>query len=106
MLTVLPVYKAFQEWLGRAALLAPMWQAWSSGDRRGAVAAVPAQVVNDLIIRGPTHEIRAHVLRYLEAGVDTAFLQLLTFEPDAARKRETLLEAMRALAPVSRASGP
>src|SRR5213594_435763 len=37
-----PVYKAFQEWLGHAALLTPMWQAWSSGDRRGAVAAVPA----------------------------------------------------------------
>ena len=101
-----PVYKAFQEWLGRAALLAPMWQAWSSGDRRGAVAAVPAQVVNDLILRGSTQEIRAQVLRYLETGVDTAVLQLLTFEPDAARKREVLLEAMRALAPASRASSP
>jgi alkanesulfonate monooxygenase SsuD/methylene tetrahydromethanopterin reductase-like flavin-dependent oxidoreductase (luciferase family) len=94
-----PVYQAFQEWLGRAALLTPMWQAWSSGDRRGAVAAVPEQVVNDLIIRGSTAEIRAHVLRYLEADVDTAFLQLLTFEPDAARRREVLLEAMRTLAP-------
>lgn len=94
-----PVYKAFHEWLGRTEVLAPMWDAWAGGDRKGAVAAVPQQVMNDLIIRGSTEEIRAHVLRYMDAGVDTAFLALSTLEQDPARERGILMEATRALAP-------
>ncbi len=96
-----PVYQAFQKWLGRGEALTPMWQAWSSGDRKGAVAAIPERVVNDLIIRGSKEEMRAHVRRYMDAGVDTAFLQLQSFEPDLTRKRQVLLEGIRALAPIS-----
>lgn len=94
-----PVYRAFHEWLGRAAVLGPMWDAWERGDRKGAVAAVPEKVIDDLIIRGSTDEIRAHVSRYLAAGIDTAFLSLSTAEPDPDRKREIVLGAVRALAP-------
>jgi probable F420-dependent oxidoreductase len=99
-----PVYRAFQEWLGRAGVLEPMWNAWGGGDRRSAVSAVPAPVMNDLIIRGSMSEISAHVDRYLDAGVDTAFLALSTAEADPARRRAILLDAMRALAPARRAS--
>jgi len=94
-----PVYKAFQEWLGRTEALAPMWTAWAGGDRKAAVAAVPEQVINDLIIRGSMEEIRTHVCRYLEAGVDTAFLQFSTAEQDPERRRDVLRAAMRALGP-------
>jgi probable F420-dependent oxidoreductase len=94
-----PVYRAFHEWLGRGGALAPMWKAWAEGDRKGAVGAVPDEVIGDLIIRGSTDDIRAHVRRYLDAGVDTAFLSLSTLEPDAERRRTILLEAVRALAP-------
>ena len=94
-----PVYKAFQQWLGRSELLGPMWEAWDSGDRRGALAAIPAQAVHELTLRGTMDNIRAHVQRYLDAGVDTAFLYLLTREKDPARKREVILQAIRALAP-------
>jgi alkanesulfonate monooxygenase SsuD/methylene tetrahydromethanopterin reductase-like flavin-dependent oxidoreductase (luciferase family) len=97
-----PVYRAFQEWLGRGEALGPMWSAWQSGDRRAAVAAVPERVMNDLIIRGPIDAIRAHVQRYLDAGVDTAFLALSTLEQDPARRRAIQLDAMRALAPATR----
>lgn len=96
-----PVYKAFQEWLGRAELFTPMWEAWRRGDRQGAVASIPDQVVNALTLRGSMEEIRDHILRYLDAGVDTAFLHLLTLERDPVRKRETLMAAIRALAPAS-----
>jgi len=96
-----PVYQAFQKWLGREEALTPMWQAWGSGDRKGAVAAIPEKVVNDLIIHGSKEDMRAHVLRYLDAGVDTAFLQLQSFEPDPARKRQALLAGIRTLAPSS-----
>jgi probable F420-dependent oxidoreductase len=94
-----PVYRAFQEWLGRGTALEAMWSAWRAGDRKSAVAAVPEQVMNDLIVRGSMSEIRAHVGRYLDAGIDTAFLALSTTEPDPARSRAILLDAMRALAP-------
>lgn len=94
-----PVYRAFQQWLGRTAALQPMWDAWSAGDRKAALAAVPEGVMNELIVRGSRDEIGAHVQRYLDAGVDTAFLSLSTFESDPARRREVLRAAMRALAP-------
>jgi alkanesulfonate monooxygenase SsuD/methylene tetrahydromethanopterin reductase-like flavin-dependent oxidoreductase (luciferase family) len=94
-----PVYRAFQKWLGREAVLTPMWQAWDAGDRKGAVAAVPEPVISDLLVLGSPQEMRAHVQRYMDAGVDTAFLQFHSFVADPARKRETILAAMRALAP-------
>ena len=97
-----PVYRAFHEWLGRTEALQPMWDAWSRGDRKAAVTAIPREVVDDLIIRGSMDEIRAHVRRYHAAGVDTAFLSLSTFEQDPARKQQVLLDAMRALAPGAR----
>jgi probable F420-dependent oxidoreductase len=94
-----PVYRAFHEWLGRTPVLTPMWQAWERGDRKAAVEAIPDRVVNDLLIRGSMDQMRAHVRRYLDSGIDTAFLSLSTVETDLARKREILLEALRALAP-------
>src|SRR5437870_1723220 len=85
--------------LRRAAALGPMWEAWGRGDRKGAVAAVPDKVIDDLIIRGSIDEIDRHVRRYLAAGIDTAFLSLSTVEQDPARKREVVRSAIRALAP-------
>lgn len=80
-----PVYRAFHEWLGRSEVLKPMWDAWASGDRRGAVAAVPADVLDDLLIWGTASERNAAVQRYLDAGVDTAILHLISFAPEAER---------------------
>ena len=94
-----PVYRAFQEWLGRTDALGPMWEAWSRGDRRGAMAAIPERVVRDLIPQGAMADIRARVRCYLDAGIDTAFLHLSTIEPNAEKKRQILMDATRALAP-------
>ena len=44
-------------------------------------------------------EIRAHVGRYLDAGVDTAVLRLITHETDPDCLKAVQLEALRALAP-------
>jgi probable F420-dependent oxidoreductase len=97
-----PVYRAYQDWLGRGPALSPMWEAWERGDRRAAVAAVPERVMADLILRGSMADIRAHVQRYLDAGIDTAFLQVSTLESDPARRRRLLGDALRALAPSAR----
>lgn len=94
-----PVYQAFQQWIGRGNLLQPMWDAWAQGDRRGALAAIPDQAVQELTLRGSMDEIRAHIQRYFDAGVDTAFLHLQTMEREPERKRQVIMDAIRALAP-------
>ncbi len=94
-----PVYRAYQEWLGRTEALAPMWNAWAGGDRKGAVAAIPERVIDELVGRGPLAEIRKRVRRYMDNGLDTAFLSLMTTEADPERKRALLREAIRTLAP-------
>jgi len=94
-----PVYHAYQEWLGRAPALQAMWDLWAAGDRKGAVAAVPSAVVEELIARGPLTALRARVQRYLDHGIDTAFLQFQTNDPRPERRRALVLDAMRGLAP-------
>ena len=94
-----PVYRAFHEWLGRAALLQPMWDAWAAGDRKAAVAAVPERVMDELFIQGGPAEMQRRVQAYLDSGVDTVFLQMQSFEPDPAKKRANILAAVRNLAP-------
>jgi probable F420-dependent oxidoreductase len=40
-----PVYAEFHRWLGRGEALQGMWDAWSAGDRKAALAAIPDEVV-------------------------------------------------------------
>ncbi|RMH74746.1 MAG: LLM class F420-dependent oxidoreductase [Actinomyces sp.] len=88
-----PVYKAFHQWLGREEVLAEHWEQWEAGDRAGALAKIPEDVVDELIVHGTVEECRAHIERYLDNGVDTAALAILPF-PGV-----DLAEAVRGLAP-------
>jgi len=72
-----PTYKAFHEWLGRGAALNGMWQAWDAGDRKAALAAIPNEVVDSLIIHGSPTQCHQRIREYLQAGVDTAVLQFM-----------------------------
>ncbi|HXG02467.1 MAG TPA: LLM class flavin-dependent oxidoreductase [Candidatus Binatia bacterium] len=83
----------------RTPALGPMWQAWSEGDRKAAVAAIPERVLDELVLRGSAEAIRARVRRYLEAGIDTAFLSIQTGAADLAQRREIVRRALPALAP-------
>ena len=85
-----PVYRAFHEWLGREAELHGMWERWGAGDRKGAAAAIPDRVVDDLIIHGPPEACREHIARYVEAGVDTPVLALLPLGMDPVRAAREL----------------
>ncbi|MGH9060663.1 MAG: LLM class F420-dependent oxidoreductase, partial [Acidimicrobiales bacterium] len=53
------VYAAFHRWLGRGPALEAMWRAWQAGDRYGAAAAIPDQVVDELIVHGSPADCRA-----------------------------------------------
>jgi len=77
-----PVYAAFQEWVGRGEQLGPMWEKWKAGDRKGAAAAIPDEVIDELIVHGPPEKCREHIARYVENGVDTPVIALLPFGGD------------------------
>jgi probable F420-dependent oxidoreductase len=87
-----PVYRAFHEWLGRTDVLDPMWRAWAAGDRRGAAASIPDEVVDALVVHGTPEQCRDHIARYVEAGVTTPVIALLPVPGDPA-------DHVRALAP-------
>jgi probable F420-dependent oxidoreductase len=72
-----PVYRKFQEWLGRTDDLSKMWQLWEEGDRKGALDAVPDHVVDQLIVHGSPDACRAHIQRYVDAGVHTPALAVM-----------------------------
>ncbi|GAA2862055.1 LLM class F420-dependent oxidoreductase [Actinoplanes cyaneus] len=72
-----PAYAAFHRWLGRSEILAPMWQAWESGDRKGALAAIPDSLVDELIVHGAPDQVRARVRVYADAGVTVPVMALL-----------------------------
>ena len=77
-----PVYAAFQEWLGRGEALAGMWGAWKAGDRKQALAEIPDEVVDDLVVHGTPEHCRATIQRYFDNGVTTSALALLPFDPE------------------------
>jgi len=87
-----PVYAAFHEWLGRGDALRGMHEAWAAGDRAGANAAIPDEVVDDLIVHGSVGRCRERVAEYVAAGLDTPVISVLPTGADP-------LELVRALAP-------
>ena len=87
------VYAEFHRWLGRGEVLEPMWELWQEGDRKGALAAIPDEVVDELVVHGSFDRCREHVARYVANGVDIPVLAVLPFGVD-------LAEAVEGLAPL------
>jgi probable F420-dependent oxidoreductase len=85
-------YAEFQRWLGRGPALQGMWDAWAAGDRKGALAAIPNDVVDELVVHGSYAQCRAKIARYMDKGVTVPALALLPFGVD-------LEEAVTALSP-------
>ena len=72
-----PAYYAFHEWLGRGELIRPMLDRWQAGDRKGASAAIPGQVVDDLVIYGDLETCRDRIAQYCAAGLDTPVIAIV-----------------------------
>jgi probable F420-dependent oxidoreductase len=90
-----PVYAAFHEWLGRGPALRPMWEAWQAGDRKGALAAIPDEVVDELIVHGSPAACRARIQKYFDLGVTTSSLAIMPLAPI------DFWQAVRQLAPTA-----
>jgi len=91
-----PVYAEFHRWLGRGEVFEPMWAAWGAGDRKAALAAIPDEVVDDLVVHGSAEQCRATIQRYFDHGVTTTSLAILPLDPDLEH-----WEAVRGLAPTA-----
>ena len=89
-----PVYAAFHEWLGRGEVLTPMWEAWKAGDRKAALAAIPDEVGDDLVVHGSPAECRATIQAYFDNGVTTSSLAILALDPEL-----DMRQAVRDLSP-------
>jgi probable F420-dependent oxidoreductase len=74
-----PVYAEFHRWLGRGPQLQGLWDHWAAGDRQAATAAIPDEVVDQLIVHGSPEQCRAHIQRYVDNGVTTPALAILPF---------------------------
>ena len=92
-----PAYAAFHRWLGREETLTPMWRAWSAGDRKAALAAIPDALVDDLIVHGAPDVCRTKVEAYAKAGVTVPVMALLPTPALAAGGAPALLETLTAL---------
>jgi probable F420-dependent oxidoreductase len=90
-------YAEFHRWLGRGPALQPMWDAWAAGDRKGALAAIPDEVVDDLVVHGSFAECRAKLRRYMDNGVTIPALAVIPAGVD-------LGEALAGLSPSAASS--
>jgi probable F420-dependent oxidoreductase len=88
-----PVYREFHRWLGRESQLRPMWDLWAAGDRGAALASIPDEVVDDLLIHGDGPSCKRQIDRYFASGVDVVAVALVGAGVSD-------LEALRVLGPM------
>jgi alkanesulfonate monooxygenase SsuD/methylene tetrahydromethanopterin reductase-like flavin-dependent oxidoreductase (luciferase family) len=77
-----PVYAEFHRWMGRGPLMQGMWDAWQAGDRKAALAAIPDEVVDDLVVHGSPAQCRARIDQYFANGVTTSSISILPLDPE------------------------
>lgn len=87
-----PGYAAFHDWLGRGEAMQPMRDAWAAGDRNAAMAAVPVDLIDELIVHGTAAQCRTRIGQYVANGLDTPIIAALPTGAD-------LLTTARHLAP-------
>jgi probable F420-dependent oxidoreductase len=72
-----PAYAAFHDWLGRGPRFGAMREAWAAGDRKGALAAIGDDLVDELVVHGPPRYCRERVAEYQAAGLDTPVIAIV-----------------------------
>jgi probable F420-dependent oxidoreductase len=87
-----PVYAAFYRWLGYGDQIEEMVSAWESGDRQGAAAAAPWELIEEMFIFGSPEQMVERIGAFVEGGISLPILTPIT-TPDK------LGELIDALAP-------
>nr|MDA8118222.1 LLM class F420-dependent oxidoreductase [Actinomycetota bacterium] len=76
------VYADFHRWLGRGPQLEQMWELWATGDRAGAVAAIPEDVVDALVVGGTAQQCHRRIAEYFDNGVSVVTVAVMPFGAD------------------------
>jgi probable F420-dependent oxidoreductase len=87
-----PVYAAFYRWLGYGDEIEAMVSAWESGDRQGAAAAAPWELIEEMFIFGSPEQMKERIGAFVDGGITLPILTPIT-TPDK------LGELIAALAP-------
>jgi probable F420-dependent oxidoreductase len=72
-----PAYAEFQRWIGRGHALETMWEAWRTGDRRGALESIPDSVVDELIVHGSAAACADRLATFVANGATGLALTML-----------------------------
>lgn len=89
-----PAYNRFLALQGYEAEAADLMSRWSSGDRAGALEALTDEVLESLVLMGPSGACKERLGSFRAAGLDTPILMFVS--PQGG---EGTLAAMRAMAP-------
>ena len=60
--------------MGRGDALDPMVAAWRSGDRKGAAALAPEELLREIFVFGSPPQMRARLEEFAAAGITTLCL--------------------------------
>jgi alkanesulfonate monooxygenase SsuD/methylene tetrahydromethanopterin reductase-like flavin-dependent oxidoreductase (luciferase family) len=87
-----PVYADFYRWLGYDEQIEPMVSAWESGDRKGAAAAAPWDLIEDMFVFGTPEQMKERLAAFVAGGITLPILTPIV-GPDQ------MSETIEALAP-------
>lgn len=85
-----PVYADFYRWLGYGDQIDAMVTAWESGDRQGAAAAAPWDLIEAMFIFGSPEQMKERIDAFVEGGITLPILTPIT-TPD---RMGELIEAL------------
>jgi probable F420-dependent oxidoreductase len=72
-----PVYAEFFRWLGWGERIDPMVEAYTAGDRAGAAALAPEELIREIFILGRPLDQHRRLLEFAEGGIDTLVLTFI-----------------------------
>ena len=87
-----PVYANFYRWLGYGEQIDSMVTAWEAGDRQGAAAAAPWELIEDMFVFGSPEQMKERLNAFVAGGITLPILTPIV-TPDK------LAETIDALAP-------
>jgi probable F420-dependent oxidoreductase len=91
-----PPYEAFLRWIGLSEMIDPFLAKWRAGDRQGALAEMPDELITSLLIVGDVDACRARLQEYRDNGVRVPCIMPFSGAPDA---RGSVMRAVRELSP-------
>ncbi|HZP46431.1 MAG TPA: LLM class F420-dependent oxidoreductase [Candidatus Binataceae bacterium] len=93
-----PQYNKFFRWLGYEDEARTAFEAWTAGDRKKALTALPDTMMEALYVLGTPDRITQRLRDYEKAGITSTALQFVSYAPDREERRRRILRAMETLA--------